>query len=523
MPVSSNYDYWREREETQRQHNIEDLAEFNARLNAIYLQMIESATREIEAFYGRYAEAEGITVAEAKARVAKLEIEEYARKAAEYVRTHDLSDRANEEMRLYNATMKINRLELLKANIGLYMCGGFSEIEKEMGIRLDDATKAEFERLAGILGRTINNADKRSDSLVNASFQNATFSDRIWMYQDSLKDTLGGLLMSGMIQGKSPAELARGIRREFDVSRHQAERLMRTELCRVQTEAQKLSYQRNGYTKYIYLALGANPCDDCLDNDGKVFRVDEMSIAVNAPPMHPNCMCSTAPYYEGTIKDRVSIEENSNKAVGLQNEIPSGLQSVFGRSGLAVRTVHAKTGSFSIEDYLFKKSKEQWWRSKVKDTKPDYFKYASPGVGTLSRDKNLLEGRAREEITVQKLLHSLFGGDIRVLNKDLYPGTSPDYIWKDKLWELKTPESDKNYHKLIEKALKQITTNLIDYPPGGIVLDYTNLNLDLSTIIDTTIRRISIKEDTDIILSNDIDVIFLKNGEIVEILRYKKK
>jgi len=323
MPVSGNYDYWREREETQRQHNIEDLAEFNSRLNSIYLQMIEMATQEINAFYGKYASAEGITIAEAKRRVAKLDIEEYARKAAEYVRTHDMSESANAEMRLYNATMKINRLELLKANIGLYMCGGFSEIEKEMGIRLDDATKAEFTRLAGILGRTINNADKRADSLVNASFQNATYSDRIWMYQDALKDSLSRLLTSGMIQGKSPAELARELRREFDVSRHQAERLMRTELCRVQTEAQKLSYQRNGYTKYIYLALGANPCDDCLDNDGKVFKVDEMSIAVNAPPMHPNCMCSTAPYFEeGGLVNAVGFNEahyySDEKSIDIQ-------------------------------------------------------------------------------------------------------------------------------------------------------------------------------------------------------------
>ena len=33
-------------------------------------------------------------------------------------------------MRLYNATMKINRLELLKANIGLEMVSGFDELQK---------------------------------------------------------------------------------------------------------------------------------------------------------------------------------------------------------------------------------------------------------------------------------------------------------------------------------------------------------------------------------------------------------
>ena len=70
-------------------------------------------------FNAKYATKEGISLAEAKRRVSKLDIEEYGRKAAKYVKEKDFSDQANEEMRLYNATMKINRLELLKANIGL--------------------------------------------------------------------------------------------------------------------------------------------------------------------------------------------------------------------------------------------------------------------------------------------------------------------------------------------------------------------------------------------------------------------
>ena len=37
---------------------------------------------------------------------------------------------ANAEMRIYNLTMKVNRLELLKANIGLEMVSGFDEMQK---------------------------------------------------------------------------------------------------------------------------------------------------------------------------------------------------------------------------------------------------------------------------------------------------------------------------------------------------------------------------------------------------------
>ncbi|WP_316959815.1 minor capsid protein [Staphylococcus sp. IVB6181] len=34
----------------------------------------------------------------------------------------------------------------------------------------------------------------------------------------------------------------------------------------------------------------------CRQNDDKVFYVKDMVPGVNAPPMHPNCRSTTAPY-----------------------------------------------------------------------------------------------------------------------------------------------------------------------------------------------------------------------------------
>ena len=49
-------------------------------------------------------------MAAAKRRVARLDIDAYAAKAKKYVAEKNLSKRANEEMRIYNLTMKVNRL-----------------------------------------------------------------------------------------------------------------------------------------------------------------------------------------------------------------------------------------------------------------------------------------------------------------------------------------------------------------------------------------------------------------------------
>lgn len=297
MEVPKSSDYWRKREEENLKANRKSEAEYEKAINDTYKYMLDQIQKEINGFYAKYARAEGITLSEAKRRVSKLDIEEYGRKAARYVKTKDFSKQANDEMRLYNATMKINRLELLKANIGLELVAGFDELQKYFEEKLTNRTMDEFKRQSGILGRTVQNNEKAAHAIVNASFKNATYSDRIWMYQGMLKAELDSLLKTGLIQGKHPTELARHLQKRFGVSAYNANRLMTTELARVQTEAQKQSFIRNGFTQYTFLAIGT-ACEACRALNEKHFDIDKMMPGENAPPMHPNCRCSVAAYMD---------------------------------------------------------------------------------------------------------------------------------------------------------------------------------------------------------------------------------
>lgn len=295
MAQSNNY--WRRREEENLRANRKTEVEYEKAINDTYKYMLEQIQKEVNGFYAKYARAEGISLAEAKHRVSKLDIEEYGRKAERYVKQKNFSKQANDEMRLYNATMKINRLELLKANIGLELVAGFDELQKYFEEKLTDRTISEFERQAGILGKSVRNSKKAAHAIVNASYKNATYSDRIWMYQGMLKAEMDGLLKSGLIQGKHPRELAKHLQKRFGVSAYNANRLMTTELARVQTEAQKQSFERNGYTQYTFLALGT-ACGICSALNEKHFNVKDMMPGENAPPMHPNCRCSVAAYMD---------------------------------------------------------------------------------------------------------------------------------------------------------------------------------------------------------------------------------
>lgn len=288
-------DYWVKREAEALKHYVTDEKEYDKRLREIYSNMLDACQKEIDGFYGRYARAEGITLAEAKKRVSQADIAAYERRAKRYVKDKDFSKRANEEMRLYNLTMKVNRLEMLKANIGLELIAGHEELDKFMGDILNGRTEDELKRQAGILGKTVQNNAQKASAIVNASFHNATFSDRIWMYQDIMKAEVSKLLQSGLIQGKNPRVLARELKKQFDASTFNAERLMRTELARVQTEAQKQSFVRNGFDMYEFI-VNSGCCPVCQALSGKHFRVDKMMPGENAPPMHPHCRCSTAAY-----------------------------------------------------------------------------------------------------------------------------------------------------------------------------------------------------------------------------------
>ena len=104
--------YWSQREAEQLKKNTKDELEYNKKIKETYDYMMDNIQKEINGFYARYASKEGISLADAKKRVSQLDIEAYGRKAKKYVEDKSFTKVANEEMRLYNATMKINRLEM---------------------------------------------------------------------------------------------------------------------------------------------------------------------------------------------------------------------------------------------------------------------------------------------------------------------------------------------------------------------------------------------------------------------------
>lgn len=259
-------------------------------------------------------------------------------------------------MRLYNLTMKVNRLEMLKSMIGLEMVASIDEMQKYFDEKLMQRTIDEFKRQAGILGKSVRDPTGNAKSIVNASFHHANFSTRLWGQQTTLKSQLSMLLQRGMIQGKGSRQLAPELRKMFGVTKYEAERLMRTELTRVRTAAQMQSFEKNGFDRYMFLNFTSAPytkspvCEICKEvgqkcEEEKGFPVKDMMPGENAPPLHPGCRCSVAAYM-----DREEFDEWLNGSPGKPVKSVKTLENATGSGKIVVhRSLGAAAKKYQVK------------------------------------------------------------------------------------------------------------------------------------------------------------------------------
>lgn len=224
------------------------------------------------------------------------------RKAGKRVTYADFSKTVNEQMRVYNATMRINRLELLKSQIGLEMVRSGINVDKELHDKLSQDYIDEIKRQAGIMGITAKPSmwtDSKIAKVIMGQTESANFSQRLWANQVALKAQLDQVISTGIIQGDNPREMARkltaNVAKTIVAHRYVTERLARTESARVQFRAQIDSLIQYDY-RYCKWHAEPSACKVCLeivnnDPDDNGRGVYEVADVPNIP-VHPNCRCS---------------------------------------------------------------------------------------------------------------------------------------------------------------------------------------------------------------------------------------
>ena len=337
--------YWEDR--YRAEEKARELADKRVayQLHGVYQQHANNIQKEIDSFWQRYADKEGITKLEAKQRADRLDMVNVEFKARQLVEranrlrqrgqkvtSKDFTKAENDLMRLYNLKMKTSRLEVLQANIKLHQydlaLSEFEIIDKH----LTESIRRENLFSAGVLNMTLGSfeASKVSaDSIVYANFNNATWSSRVWERQSELRNVVKKGVADTVLRGKSTNLLIKQLSKEFDVSYGYARRLAVTESARVYSEAQKANYEANGVEEYeIMTELKA--CPICQPFNGKIFKVSELVPALNAPPFHPNCRCTTVPHFR---KKQSNTDEQTIFNIDFPDYIKKVLDNEFSIKG----------------------------------------------------------------------------------------------------------------------------------------------------------------------------------------------
>jgi SPP1 gp7 family putative phage head morphogenesis protein len=146
--------------------------------------------------------------------------------------------------------------------------------------------------------------DLLNPTVVNQLIKNPVngqdFSKRIWNNRDKLANTVNQTLRAGITQGISNGEMAKRLSRDMNMGYNVAERLIQTEVTNTYNQATLEAYKRADLAKkYEFVAsLDDRTSDICTDLDGKLFDIEEATVGLNYPPMHPNCRSTTVAHFD---------------------------------------------------------------------------------------------------------------------------------------------------------------------------------------------------------------------------------
>lgn len=400
--------YWQGREERERlwqRQQLKNDEQFNKKLARHYELAIAQINKEVDHQFQWLAEQNGQPYAEMQKQVSNLDINEAGTEArllvarAEKMRAMgfkptygDFLEEENARLRLYNATMRINRLEYLKSQVGMKLTQLTSEVNQELGSRLTDDAQKEYQRQAGIMGHFLGTSKVWTggnvQKIVMAETNGGTWSQRLWKGQDVLKAQLDGVLSAGFITGESNQVMARklksAIRDTVTNQRFVTERLARTESARVAYGVQLESIKANGF-EWVEWFAEPSACATCT----RIVRVDNgegpgiypvKKVPKIPDDTHPNCRCSIGSYYSDEMLDKklkqLGFGKNKVKRVNLAKadfELTTDPRIIQNRYDQAVKAYKERVGVDIVD--LMKQEKFVDTSNQYNDAKSKFIKY----------------------------------------------------------------------------------------------------------------------------------------------------
>ena len=315
----SSAEYWRQRfaaveEEAQRQADVcvEEIAE-------MYRDAERSVQADLERWYGRFADNNGIGLIEAKKLLTSGQLEEFRWTVEQYIevgRRAGLSPEWLKKLENASARFHISRLESIQLQIQqqaeLLYGGQLDSVDRLLrDVASNGYTRTAFAVQKGLgLAWDITALDKRRlDRLLARPWttDGKTFRDRCWTNKSRLVSGLQSTLTQGLLRGDSPQKMTDSIKKQFGVDRYRAGRLVHTETAYFTVRSQLETFREMGVEKVEILeTLDRHTCEVCGGLDGKVLPLSQCEPGMTVPPFHPNCRGDVCPYYDDMDGERAA-------------------------------------------------------------------------------------------------------------------------------------------------------------------------------------------------------------------------
>jgi len=332
-----NSDYWKLRfeqlEAAQNRKGMEAYAEIEKQ----YRRAQKEIEARIDAWYRRFADNNGVSMAEARRMLTGRELAELKWDINDYIkygRENVVNQNWMKELENASARFHISRLEALKLQTQQSLevmfgnqLDGMDEAMKR--IYLDGYYHTAYELQNGFgIGWDIAGLDQTQiEKIISKPWavDGKNFSERLWESKEKLIAEAHKELTQNIMLGQDPQKAIDAIARKMNVSKNNAGRLVMTEEAYFSSAAQKDAFNELGVEQFeIVATLDSHTSEICRSMDGKRYPMKDFEPGVTAPPFHPWCRSTTVPAFDddfGQIGERVTRDEETGKTYYIPDDM----------------------------------------------------------------------------------------------------------------------------------------------------------------------------------------------------------
>lgn len=332
-----NSEYWKLRfEQLEQAQNGQGAAAF-AEIEKQYKEAQKQIEGQIARWYQRFADNNGITLAQARQYLKGAALKEFQWDVQDYIKygqDNALMGGWMKELENASAKYHISKLEALKIQTQQSLEVMFS---KQMGTvtgAMGDIFESGYYHTAYELQKGFNigwdiaGLDQSQIEKVLSkpwAVDGKNFSERIWTNKEKLISELHGELTQNIMLGADPQKAIDSLAKKMNTSRQNAGRLIMTEEAYFSSAAQRDCFNDLDVEQYeIVATLDSHTSDICRSLDGKHFPMKDFQAGVTAPPFHVYCRSTTVPYFDedfGDIGERAARDEETGKTYYIPDDM----------------------------------------------------------------------------------------------------------------------------------------------------------------------------------------------------------